>query len=211
MKKVLSGNQTVPSDILAVLEAIYERRAVRKYKDQPINKTLIEKILDAGRMAPSAVNKQPWKFYILTNKDMIHSFSKEIKKAMEKNFIKTGPKAMIKTFVNLLHFPQGLWTLKNADPIFHGAPVVIFITASKDNEWAALDIGMCAQNMMLAAKAFGLDTCPVGLGKYVVKAKDFPLLHIPESEQVHIALILGYGDETPQLHQRTTNNVFYIS
>jgi len=48
------------------LKTIYERRAIRKYKDKPVDNAIIGEILDAGRMAPPAINKQPWKFYILT-------------------------------------------------------------------------------------------------------------------------------------------------
>ena len=47
------------------LKTIYERRAVRKYKDRPVEKHLVEQLLDAGRMAPSAINRQPWKFYVM--------------------------------------------------------------------------------------------------------------------------------------------------
>jgi len=42
-----------------VIKNIYERRAVRKYTDQVVTKDIIEEIVDAGRMAPSAMNKQP--------------------------------------------------------------------------------------------------------------------------------------------------------
>ena len=52
-----------------VLKIIYARRAVRKYNDKPLDRKIIEELLDAGRMAPSAINKQPWKFYILTKKE----------------------------------------------------------------------------------------------------------------------------------------------
>jgi nitroreductase len=192
------------------LKTIYERRSVRKYKDKPVDKTIIEKILDAGRMAPSALNAQSWKFYIITNKETIQSFSKEIAKTGVKEFIKAGPKQIIKTVVNFLHFPHGLNFLKSHDPVFHGAPVVIFITAPKDNEWAALDIGMCSQNMMLAAKFMGLDSCPVGFGKYIEHTKLYPQLHIPSSEEIHLSIIFGYGDETPEVHKRIKKNAIYI-
>lgn len=158
------------------LRIIYDRRAVRKYKNKAVSKTIIEKIIDAGRMAPSAINKQPWKFYVLTNKETIKSFSREIAKVAAKDFIKAGPKQIIKTVVSLLHFPHSVDLFKSTDPVFHGAPIVIFITAPKANEWAALDIGMCSQNMMLAAKSFGLDSCPVGFGKYVEKTKAFHMM-----------------------------------
>jgi nitroreductase len=88
--------------------------------------------------------------------------------------------------------------------------VVIFITAPKDNEWAALDIGMCSQNMMLAAKFMGLDSCPVGFGKYIEHTKLYPQLHIPSSEEIHLSIIFGYGDETPEVHKRIKKNAIYI-
>ncbi len=189
---------------------IYERRSVRKYKDTPVGRALIEKVIDAGRMAPSALNKQPWQFYVVTNKETIHLFSKEISKVAAKTFIKTGVKQIIRSMVNLLHFPHGFNFLTAADPVFHGAPVVIFIAAAKDNEWAALDIGMCSQNMMLAAKSMGLDSCPVGFGKYITHTKCYPQLHLSPMEEIHLALIMGYGDESPEAQKRNKNNLIFF-
>ena len=192
------------------LKTIYERRAVRKYKDLPADKKVIEKILDAERMAPSALNEQSWKFYIVTNKKTIHLFSKAITKIAAKEFIKAGPKKIIKSIINLFRFSHGLHFPKITDHVFYEAPAVIFITAPKDNEWAALDIGMCAQNMMLAAKSMGLDSCPVGFGKYIKYTELYPQLHIPSSEEIHLSIIFGYGDETPEAHKRVTKNATFI-
>lgn len=206
----MKSEATVLTANTDTLKVIYERRAVRKYKEKPVDHELIERILDAGRMAPSAINKQPWKFYILTDKETIKSFSKKIGKSAAKHFIKAGPKSLLNGVISLFHFSHKLDFLKRPDPIFHGAPVVVFITAPRDNEWAALDIGMCSQNMMLAAKSLGLDSCPVGFGKYVEQTKLFPGLKISSTDQVHLALIFGYGDESPEIHQRIRDNAFYI-
>ncbi|HET6991983.1 MAG TPA: nitroreductase [Bacteroidia bacterium] len=192
------------------LKIIYKRRAVRKFKDKPVERNLIEQVIDAGRMAPSAINRQPWKFYILTKKETIKAFSKEIAKSAAKGIIKTGVKGIAKTFKDSIHMPHGINFLLAEDPIFHGAPVVIFITAPKENEWASLDVGMCAQNMMLAAEEMGLSTCPVGLGKFVEETKNFSKLRVPQSEEVLLAVILGYGDETPEVHERIKDNVVFI-
>jgi nitroreductase len=193
------------------LSIIYERRAVRQYKDRPVSKSIIEKILDAGRMAPSALNAQSWKFYVVTNKETIALFSKAITKIAAKEFIKTGPKRIIKTIINLFRFAHGLSFPKTTDHVFYEAPVVIFITAPKENEWAALDIGMCAQNMMLAAKSMGLDSCPVGFGKFIEHTKYYSQLQIPASEQIHLSIIFGYGDESPAVHKRIKNNAIFIN
>jgi nitroreductase len=124
-----------------VIKTIFERRAVRKYKDKPVSKEIIEQLLNAGRMA--------------------------------------------------------------------GAPVIIFITAPKENEWAGLDSGMCWQNSMLAAKSFGLESCPIGFGKFIEKTKYYSKLNIPSTGRIHPAIIIGYGDESPEIHERIKNNAFY--
>jgi nitroreductase len=55
---------------LEVLEAIKGRRSIRKYKKDPIPEDFIVKILDAGRWAPSASNRQPWSFMILKDREV---------------------------------------------------------------------------------------------------------------------------------------------
>ncbi len=53
-----------------VLEALMKRRSIRRYKSTPVEKEIIEKIIDAGRFAPTARNVQPWEFIVVTNPDM---------------------------------------------------------------------------------------------------------------------------------------------
>ncbi|MDR3714233.1 MAG: nitroreductase [Puia sp.] len=192
------------------IRTIYQRRAVRKYTDRPVDRELIEEVIDAGRMAPSAINHQPWQFYVLTDRKLIHSLSKEIAGTALKEFVKPGLKGAIKQAGHLLHFSDGFHFQALKDPVFHGAPVVIFITAPRDNEWAPLDIGMCSQNMMLAARSLGLDTCPVGFGKFVEGTEMFTKLRVPASEHVLLSIIVGYGDEHPELPERAKNNIHFI-
>lgn len=193
-----------------ILKTIYTRRAVRKYTPQAVSPELIEQIIDAGRMAPSAINMQPWKFYVLTNKDTIRTFGGAIKQGMVKGFLKTGIRQIITNIIGTLHMGHKTDFVKQDDMVFHGAPVVIFIASSKTNEWAPIDVGMCAQNMMLAAKSLGLDTCPIGMARYIEYTDTYEQLHLPSGEHVNLALIVGYGDETPELHERIKTNVTYI-
>ncbi len=177
-----------------VINIINNRRSVRKYKKESVEKKHLEQIINAGRMAPSAMNKQPWKFYVLNDSEKIRSYSTEISKVAE----------------NILHL--SLKSLhKEEDPIFHGAPTVIFITAEEGNEWAPLDIGMCSQNIMLAAKSFGYDSCPIGLAKAIEKTSVYKELQIPETEKIILAIALGHGNENPPVHPRLTNNIVYFN
>lgn len=189
------------------LKTIFERRAVRKYRPDMISDDLLEKVINAGRMAPSAMNGQPWKFYIVTHKDTIASFSREIAKVASEAMLNAAIRYPVKAIKSLLHASSGQIS---EEAIFHGAPVVIFITSPKDNEWAGLDTGMCAQNMMLAAKSLGLDSCPIGFAKFVEQTPVYHRLEVPDSEQVLLAVILGYGDENPEPHPRVTNNAIFI-
>lgn len=198
----IAGNET--------LKIIFERRAVRKYLPAMVDDDLLEKVLDAGRMAPSAMNGQPWKFYILTHQDTIARFSKAITALMPSIMLKTAVKHPLKAIKSLLHFSPGMPGSASGDPIFHGAPVVIFITSPKDNEWAGLDTGMCAQNMMLAARSLGLDSCPVGFGRYIEQTPVYHELEASSGEAVQLAIILGYGAEKPEPHPRARHTAIFI-
>jgi nitroreductase len=176
------------------IKTMYDRRAVRKYKDEPVPQELIKQIIDAGRMAPSAMNRQPWKFYVVTDRTRINTLSAAIAKVAE-------------SFFPLSH---GMINNETADIIFFQAPVVIFITAPMNQEWAEIDIGMCTQNMMLAAKSLGLDSCPVGLAKYLEPADCASSLHLSGSEQIHLAIVVGYGNEKPKIHERKMDNAEFV-
>lgn len=52
-----------------VFKAIETRRSIRKYKDQPIPDDLLRQILEAGRLAPSASNRQPWAMVVVRDKE----------------------------------------------------------------------------------------------------------------------------------------------
>jgi nitroreductase len=188
-----ASSQTDNKFVNETLKTIYQRRAVRKYKDQPVDKALIEQIIDTGRMAPSAMNRQLWKFYVLMDKKQIGSLSP----------------AIVKVANQFLNWAHGMDKSKTTDIIFHNAPVVIFVTAPKKNEWAAIDIGMCSQNMMLAAKSLGLDTCPIGLAKFLNKPNT--VLGMSSSEEIKLAIVVGYGDEQPEVHERKKDNVKFVA
>lgn len=53
------------------LEILKTRRSIRAYKDKPISKDILEKIVDAGRFAPTARNVQPWEFIAITKTDTL--------------------------------------------------------------------------------------------------------------------------------------------
>lgn len=193
------------------IKTIFDRRSVRKYKDTPLTPEDIEFLIDAGRMAPSAMNKQPLKFYVLLDKASIHSFSKEIMAAGLTGIREMKVKDALKMTLGFFHFSAIKNLIFQHDHVFYSAPAVIFITTPKEDEWATLDAGMCAQNIMLAAKSMGFDSCPVGFGRYIMQTKDYKLLNIPDSDKVEIAISIGYGAQQPEAPERLKNNLFFIN
>lgn len=193
------------------LDTIYSRRSVRKFKSRQVDRESIRMIIDAGKMAPSAMNAQPWKFYVLTEKVTIEAFSKQIRKVTFKGVVRMGAREIIKSAVAMLIHASDIRFFQSDDLIFHGAPVVVFIAVPKENQWAAIDTGACMQNMMLAAKSLGIDSCPIGLAKFVEDTKIYEKLKISSGDRVMIAVIFGYGDETPEVHERKSDNLFFLS
>lgn len=192
-----------------ILETIASRRAVRRYKEQAVEKSLIDRIIEAGKWAPSAMNEQSWKFYVLTDQEKIHQFSGEIAHfAFRLKDLTLGQ--LKSAAIAIFHFSTLKELLTQEDHIFYHAPVVVFITAPNDDEWAGLNTGMCAQNIMLAAKSLGLDSCPVGMAKFAEKTTQYAELHIPAGEHIELAITLGYGSQQPQPQPRVTGNVIYL-
>ena len=176
------------------ITTIYQRRSVRSYKAAAVARAFTDEIIAAGKMAPSAINAQPWKFYVADNPGIVRQFSVEIAAAAEQ-------------YAYLSH---GVHLSQPADRIFFGAPVVVFISAPRTNQWAHLDIGMCVQNMMLAATSMGLASCPIGLGKFIERTAGYPMLHIPSEEEIVIAVAIGYSDHIPSPEIRKSNDIFYL-
>ena len=85
---------------------------MRKYQNRPVDKSILEKIIDAGRMAPSAINVQPWKFYVIHNRGLILLCAKAILQVTAKEFLKGGPLKVLKESIHLLKFTHGIRFIK---------------------------------------------------------------------------------------------------
>jgi len=193
------------------LETIFKRRAVRKYLPQKLEAEQIEYLIEAARMAPSAMNSQPWHFYILTNEKLISGFSAQIAELAVKAIKHTDKNEQSRFSLSSYHLTSMVHLLHAEDHIFYHAPLVILVTTNNDDEWGAIDAGMVCQNLMLAAKSLGLDSCPIGLAKFIKQTKDFYLLNIPASEEVQLAIVVGYGNDQPTMHERVIDNVRYFT
>lgn len=61
---------------MSLIDVVLNRRSIRSYEPKEIPKDVLDKILEAGRQAPSAANKQPWHFIVLTDSEIKKELSK---------------------------------------------------------------------------------------------------------------------------------------
>ena len=167
----------------AVLDNIYQRRSVRNFSDKEVSDEIIKEIIRAGTYAPTAVNKQPWRFVVIKNKQLIEEYDDRAKEAFLAAYKDTENPELAK-FVQFLSKP--------ATRIFYEAPVLILLFASPDviNEH---DCSLAAENMMLAAQSLGIGSCWIGLAEGLGYDMEFlKEVGVPEDHKLIAPLIFGY-------------------
>ena len=185
------------------IEAIYDRRSIRRYKDKPVSKEIIEQIIDAGRQAPSAKNRQPWKCIVFENEAKAELLSC-MERGLEREY--KGEAVLPKSRFGL---PDARHTLR----IMRQAPVMIvilntnggspFLPIDEDKRVSeicdSLSIGAFIQNMLLAAEGFGVGTLWIANTCFA-----YPELveYLQTEEQLIGAVALGYPDEKPAARPR---------
>ena len=170
------------------------RRSVRIYEDKAVPKEMIEAVLEAGTWAPTGMNRQPWKFVVIENKDIIKYVSDETKKVVQE----VMPN-MAKQFET------------KEDIVCYSAPVVIFICAESDKMWGevnVLDSVLAAQNMFLKAYELGLGTCYMGFISYLnTRPEVLRKAGVTEGFELMVPIILGYPKNKQAAGKRNKPNI----
>lgn len=171
-----------------LLDLINQRQSDRAYLDKPIEEEKLERILEAGRLAPSACNAQPWSFIVVNNPEL-------------KNKIADCTSSKI---LGMNHFTKQ-------------APLHIVIVEEKANftssagsfiknkQFPLIDIGITAEHICLQAAAEKLGTCMLG---WFDEPKVKKLLNIPKSKRVPLIITLGYpAKETREKRRKDLNQI----
>lgn len=170
----------------AVLDNIYQRRSVRNYSDKEVPDEIIREIIRAGTYAPSAVNKQPWRFVVVKNRQLIDEYGDRAKKAFLTAFKDTENPDLVRYVQHLS---------KPTTRIFYGAPVLILVFESP-NVINENDCALAAENMMLAAHSLEIGSCWIGLAAGLGKDMEFlKEVGVPEGHKLIAPLIFGYPAE----------------
>jgi nitroreductase len=167
---------------MTVLDAIWKRRAIRRYSSKSVEEQVVHALLDAAVQAPSAMNLQPWSFAVIQQTKLLQKLSDQAK-----DFLLKDPKWKAAS-------EHGKLPL--ADPefdIFYGATTLIVICAKAEGFSPTADCYLAGQNLMLAAYSMGLGTCPIGFARDVLQNKSWTKnLEIPEDSIPVFPIIVGY-------------------
>jgi len=152
---------------LPVLDVIRNRSSIRRYKDKPIPKDPLSKILEAARLAQSAANRQPWQFIVVTDPS---TKEKLVVVADDQSFVGEAAAVII--------------CLANSERSAKVGPFEGFL----------IDLAIAIENMALTAWDLGIGSCWIGAFD---EEKVKELLDVPGNLRVVSLLTLGYPDEKP--------------
>ena len=205
-----------PSTTAAVDAAVLSRRSIRAFLPTPVPRATVEDILQVASRAPSGTNTQPWQVHVLTGA-ALQALASDIAAAHD------DPQARASHTEEYAYYPQqwqspyidrrrkvgwDLYTLlgiaktdkarmhtqHGRNYSFFGAPVGLMFTIDRVLEKGSwLDYGMFLQNVMIAARARGLDTCPQAAFTpfHRIIARH---LQLPETQMLVCGMSLGHAD-----------------
>ena len=210
--------------MITIQDAIITRKSVRSFTKKKVSKKIIKNILEVAAQAPSGSNTQPWNVHVLTGKKL-----DEFTAASKKEFITNSENLVLERlnymkkyrepYVNrrrkvgwdlyqILNIKKGDFKktknfhAKNYE--FFGAPMGLIFSIEKDLGWMSwLDYGMFIQNICIAARAYGLDTCPQAAWGQMHKIIS-PIIKIEDNHIIHCGMSLGYEDQSAEVNKLRT-------
>lgn len=167
---------------------IRTRRTTRVYRGEAVGEDTLKELVELATLAPSGMNLQPWRFSIVTNRDLLKQVNDTVKRVAL---------AMLPPTDDMARYRQYL-----SDPdysIFYGAPALIVIQAPRGNPVMMIDCLLGAENLILAAHAKGLGTCFMG---FLLMARDNDdvrrALGVDDGYEIVAPIIVGASDAIPQ-------------
>lgn len=175
-------------DLIGVIK---NRRSIRSYTKRKISKKIVENILDCGRLAPSAKNRQPWYFIVTSGKtkneiaDMMIDYTINNDDTIERK--KLDCESSVNPTANVIK----------------QAPILVLIFREKNENWIVgdnLSIGACVENMCLRATDLGIGSLWIRDTVYV--ADDVARMLGHGDMEFNCALALGYTNKFPHPRPR---------
>lgn len=165
------------------LQLVLSRQSDRAYdKERPVETDKLERILEVGRMAPSAFNAQPWKFVVITEHELVLKVGKAAAGLGMNKFAKDAP-------VHILVVEESA----NITSLLGGKV--------KGKHFPLIDIGIAAAHITLAAESEGLGSCILG---WFDEKEIKRLTGIPDSKRLLLDIVIGYPAKEKRKKMRKT-------
>lgn len=184
---------------MLLMDALEQRHSIRAYRLDAVPKELLDKMIYAASLAPSAFNEQPWRYYVLTGESR-----------QRLGEIMVQGTHFLEEYIQMLGHEMNEYVLRWYSELGH-APVVIVCTLQntdddlmRDNGYLA--IGSSIQNMLLTATELGLGSCYMTFS-YWVRDEIARILEVPEDRTIVGLLSVGYPEEEPLAPERKINSI----
>ena len=180
-----------------LIKIIRNRRAIRKYENRPVPTSILERLIETALWAPSAHNRQPWRFAVLTARQDIERLALSMGEQLRKDRLRDGdPPEVVERDV------------ARSYARITGAPVVVGVFLSvvdmdrypdlrrsrAEELMAAQSVAMAVQNLWLLAHAEGLGACWLCAPLFVPElVRD--ILNLPADWQAQGLLTIGWPAE----------------
>ena len=175
----------------AVIATIMERRSIRQYKPQPVNRDTMQVILNCGINAPNGQNKQSWEVRVVDNPEFINGLTAI--------YTQANPKAAEDP------------SFKN---MFRNAPTVVFIANDPSYDFSQIDCGLLGGNMILSAQSMGIGSCCLGGPARFMQSPEaaeyLRKLNFSEGYELLYCIAFGYPDEAPAAKPRNAEKVKFV-
>ncbi|MCX8066354.1 MAG: nitroreductase family protein [Anaerolineae bacterium] len=196
--------------VQAVKKVIEDRRSIRQYTDEPVSEEALELILEAGRLAPSGENAQPWRFIIVKDPETRKKlgaiagggsgrrFTAEfVTQKMQERFASLEDEAKKKAAFEKL-------TSGQVSAFLAEAPVSIVVCGRKDVWDLPYDTSAAIENMLLMVTALGLGACWVIAPCIDIRDEERvkELLGVPEGLKVVSIIAVGHPARYPRPRPR---------
>ncbi len=196
IKRVVENQRDHKGVEMNVFDAIFNRRSIRKYKSDAVPKDALHRILQAGILAPSGMNRQPWKFFVVQGEkraDMIAILNEGLSNREKEGKNISGARHSFEVMAQapttvLIYRPnrKAPWLADSMEQYFRDLVDV-------------QSIGAAIQNMILTAEELGIGSlwvCDIFSAQAEISA------WLGESTEMIAALCLGYADEHPVARKR---------
>jgi nitroreductase len=173
-------------------DVVHKRRSIRRFREEPVPSESLLRILDAGRWAPSGGNLQPWRFVVVTNTDLKSKIAEICTKSSSEAWARFT-KATEGYLEKRGGTPNKLYMKKI--PVLVAVCYEIQERQSRDVSLASAWVAI--ENMLLAATAEGLGSCPYTTYDSEEERALKETLQIPEHFHIAAVIQLGYGSAQP--------------